>query len=501
MDHSDVWGFGNAIYFIAATTAQMTFTSNWVHDAAFNGSTCAYHTDGYGYLNGGAAPNNVLIAGNTVATLGNTHDIAMQQATSGYSNWIVAGNYLSGDQYAVAWCAPGTVHCTSSTFAFNVYGTDVMPEQGTVYSGGITLGTGSSWNCDTISFLAGTTWTDADGWTPTSGMNGQYWLPSTTPNSATDNGGNTICASPSTYSFDYQNQATSTTSSSKSVTITSFSSGNVTGLYASLVTGTQYAIVSNTCGTSGSPITLNSSSTCTVAVTFTPTSLGAKADTLNFTSTNSPAAISPTPVTLVGLGVTPTQASPSSCSPGSGTYSSTQHPACTNPNSGTTVQCYATGGTTPATNGLGTGCTTGTLLASGGTVTVAANVVLNIIAGTSTLADSPVNSYTYYIQASPATCSPTSGNVPQTVTCTNPNGGTTIACYKTTGNPATNGLGTACAVGSTAYTTSLSVTNPETLSIVAGTSTTIDSPVNSYTYGSVSNTAPAIGMFAQLELP
>ncbi len=195
------------------------------------------------------------------------------------------------------------------------------------------------------------------------------------------------------------------------------------------------------------------------------------------------------------------QASSPSCSPASGTYSSTQHPACTNPNSGTTVQCYATGGTTPATNGLGTACTTGTLLASGGTVTVAANVTLNLIAGTSTLADSPVTSYTYYIQASPATCSPTSGNVPQTVTCTNPNSGTTIACYNTTGSPATNGLGTGCAAGSTAYTTSLSVSSPETLYIVAGTSTLSDSTVNSYTYGAASNVAPCPSCFALLELP
>jgi hypothetical protein len=195
------------------------------------------------------------------------------------------------------------------------------------------------------------------------------------------------------------------------------------------------------------------------------------------------------------------QASPSSCSPGSGTYSSTQHPACTNPNSGTTVQCYTINGTTPATNDLGTACTTGTLLTSGGTVTVSANVTLNIVAGTSTLADSPVVSYTYYIESVSPTASPTSGNVPQTVTVTNTNTGTTEVCYNTTGSPATNGDGLTCPSRSTKYTGPISVTLPGTYYFVAGTSITIDSPINSYTYGAAANVAPAVGMFAQLGLP
>lgn len=91
------------------------------------------------------------------------------------------------------------------------------------------------------------------------------------------------------------------------------------------------------------------------------------------------------------------QASPSSCSPGAGSYSGTQTPACTNPNTGTTVQCYTTNGATPATNGSGTACTTGTLLSSGSTVTISTTTTLNIIAGTSTLADSTVTTYVYTI--------------------------------------------------------------------------------------------------------
>ena len=54
IDHSDIWGFGNAVVFYS-TTAQMTVTNTWIHDAA-DAAAQKYHTDGPGYLNGGTAP-------------------------------------------------------------------------------------------------------------------------------------------------------------------------------------------------------------------------------------------------------------------------------------------------------------------------------------------------------------------------------------------------------------------------------------------------------------
>jgi hypothetical protein len=85
-------------------------------------------------------------------------------------------------------------------------------------------------------------------------------------------------------------------------------------------------------------------------------------------------------------------------------------------------------------------------------------------------------------QASAPSCTPTSGNVPQTVTCTNPNSGTTVMCYTTNGTtPATNGSGTGCTTG-TQYTTPVVVSSPATLEVIAGTSTLTDSTVSSYTY-------------------
>jgi hypothetical protein len=85
-------------------------------------------------------------------------------------------------------------------------------------------------------------------------------------------------------------------------------------------------------------------------------------------------------------------------------------------------------------------------------------------------------------QASAPSCTPTSGTVPQTVTCTNPNSGTTVMCYNFTGGPTTDGTGAGCGAGSTKYTTALTISVPETLYIVAGTSTLTDSAVSSYRY-------------------
>jgi hypothetical protein len=163
--------------------------------------------------------------------------------------------------------------------------------------------------------------------------------------------------------------------------------------------------------------------------------------------------------------------------------------------------CYTTNGTTPATNGSGTGCTTGTQYTT--PVVVSSPATLKVIAGTSTLSDSTVSSYTYTAgQASPATCSPTSGNVPQTVTCTNPNSGTTVACYTTNSStPATNGLGTGCTTG-TAYATSLTISVAETLKIIAGTSTLTDSTVSQYTYTSGSNIiSPPVNLIISKQAP
>jgi Chitobiase/beta-hexosaminidase C-terminal domain len=175
------------------------------------------------------------------------------------------------------------------------------------------------------------------------------------------------------------------------------------------------------------------------------------------------------------------QASAPTCTPGSGTYTATQTPACTNPNAGTTVQCYSIS-TTPATNGLGTACTTGTLLASGGTVSITTTgTVLQIIAGTSTLTDSTVNSYTYTLQGGTPTASPGPGTYTstQTVTLTSPQGQSMV--YTLDGStPTSNGSGTI--THGTAYTVPLTVSSTETIKAVGYASGFLDSAVGTFAY-------------------
>lgn len=189
VDHSDFWGFGNAIVFYG-TSAQMTVTNNWIHDAADAGPE-GYHTDGPGYLNGAAGPSNVLIQGNTIASLGNTNGIAFQAATSDYDNMQIAGNYLSGFGYTVDPGLPGNHHFTNSSFKDNVFGTDIEPDWGPLY--GWVQGTGDVWKCNTLSVPAGTNWTDGNSWHPTASMDRQYWVPTSSIASSTDYLGNSLC--------------------------------------------------------------------------------------------------------------------------------------------------------------------------------------------------------------------------------------------------------------------------------------------------------------------
>ena len=175
-----------------------------------------------------------------------------------------------------------------------------------------------------------------------------------------------------------------------------------------------------------------------------------------------------------------TQAAPPSCTPAAGTYNLTQSATCTNPNSGTTVMCYTLNGTTPATNGAGTACTTGTVYSTAIPITI--SETLKAIAGTSTLTDSTVSSYAYVLQGSPPAFSPVAGTYTsiQSVTLTNPSS-TPVRCYTTNGTtPATNG-GSGCTTG-TLYSGAISVGVTQTIKAVAGGTGWTDSTVASALY-------------------
>ncbi|MHB8666782.1 MAG: choice-of-anchor D domain-containing protein [Burkholderiales bacterium] len=306
VDSCDIWGFGNSIV-SQTTTAQTTITNTWMHDAA-NSTEQVYHTDGYGYSNGATAPNNVLLAGNVTGSLGNTQGLALQAATGGYQNIYINENFFSGFNATISFCRPGSVQCTNSTFYGNTFGTDVE-DSGAVYSNGSALGTGSVWACNVISVRTGTTWTNLDGWTPTSGENGDYFLNSATasiPYGTTDQGSNTLCAITTPASFNFGNQQSSTTSAGQTVTLKNTNTGTLSSISVSLATGTQFAISSNACGS-----TLTSGSSCSIVIKFSPTSLGPQTDTLKIAD-NTSGVTSPQLVPLAGVGITSSVTTPAS---------------------------------------------------------------------------------------------------------------------------------------------------------------------------------------------
>lgn len=187
-------------------------------------------------------------------------------------------------------------------------------------------------------------------------------------------------------------------------------------------------------------------------------------------------------------------------SPVAGTYATTQSvvPSSTTAN---VYYCFTLSPTIPAlmpqTDGQG-GCSAGILVS--GAISISASSTLYLMGGINVLTQPNTAEYSrlpsnlieavYTIggtQATAPSCSPTSATPttsPVTVTCTNPNSGTTIMCYTEDGtNPITNLLGTNCTHGtplsgsSNTITISSAVT---TLDVVAGTSTLSDSTIKSY---------------------
>lgn len=170
-DHCDIWGGGNLVNFGNAGTSQLTYQDCWVHDArnsdppswnagtnynigdvveAADGapynavsaninqnpsgnanvnwhqiSSTGDHTDGIGYLNGSTAPSNVKIDHCTIAMLGNTDCIGMQNTSSQYTNWTITNNYMSGNHviFEAGWSRPNNANLTATG---NVFATDLV---------------------------------------------------------------------------------------------------------------------------------------------------------------------------------------------------------------------------------------------------------------------------------------------------------------------------------------------------------------------------------------
>ena len=96
-------------------------------------------------------------------------------------------------------------------------------------------------------------------------------------------------------------------------------------------------------------------------------------------------------------------------SPGAGTYGTSQTVTIANPNASGVV-CYTTNGTTPATNGDGATCATGTAFTtSTANVTVSSTQTIKAIAGTSTVADSQINQQPFTVTGGPPPPAPGTG--------------------------------------------------------------------------------------------
>jgi glucuronoarabinoxylan endo-1,4-beta-xylanase len=139
----------------------------------------------------------------------------------------------------------------------------------------------------------------------------------------------TASVSPSTLAFG--SQTDSTTSGPLVVTIANTGTASLLFTGYGLTTGTQFAISANTCNSTYAN-SLPAGDSCTLSITFTPTSAGAKSDTLTLTNNSGGTAGTQQAVALSGTGISgPTW-----------TYGTNVHNfSCSGSTAGTTITCAA----------------------------------------------------------------------------------------------------------------------------------------------------------------
>ena len=179
VEHSDFWGFGNAIDTEGSTQANpQVFKYNWLHDAVENdngfGNSCGYHVDGIGMLDNGTE-DYAVVDHNTFEFEGNSNEIAWQDGT--YAHDQNTNNLLSGDNeaYAGGRC---TSSCTAPSYiqtTGNTYSTYLAVPTGDYPIDNATnfwSGTGDVWNHNYWAVPSGAAW-------GTPAYNGYYWVPTT----------------------------------------------------------------------------------------------------------------------------------------------------------------------------------------------------------------------------------------------------------------------------------------------------------------------------------
>jgi hypothetical protein len=171
IDHSDFWGFAEAVQIgYSSRTGPVTISNTWIHnprDPGGSDSSTDDHTDGilenYGGLSYMTFDHDSIIGD------GNTQALALQ-GSAPYDHITVTDNYFSGYGYMI--CIGAHTPDTNVVFTDNVWGTDFEPGFGPMYDDDsfTTPGLGGVWKGNTIQVAPGTSWMAA-------GNNHLYWWP------------------------------------------------------------------------------------------------------------------------------------------------------------------------------------------------------------------------------------------------------------------------------------------------------------------------------------
>jgi len=162
VEHSDFWGWGNAIQFGASTQANPVIVKDsWFHHPRTDGGVD--HTDAILESYGG--PSYMIFDHNTIVGVGNTNGLALQGKD--YSNVTITRNYFSGFGYTVNAGGNGSGN-RNVRFVGNTFGTDLRPVYGPLY--GWRDGSGNLWRQNKWRTAPG-------GYSSRSEDNGKYWWP------------------------------------------------------------------------------------------------------------------------------------------------------------------------------------------------------------------------------------------------------------------------------------------------------------------------------------
>lgn len=176
VEHSDFWGWGNAIQFGYSSPAlPLIVRDSWFHDARQDGGID--HTDAI--LSNEGGPSAMVFDHNSIVSRGNTQGLALQTVSHPYDQVTITNNYFAGFGYTVA--IGEDIPSTNITFTGNVISTEIEAVYGPLYSStNWSSRLGNVWRSNRWHITAGSYDTQKTADSP-------YWLPdgSQSPNDYT----------------------------------------------------------------------------------------------------------------------------------------------------------------------------------------------------------------------------------------------------------------------------------------------------------------------------